>query len=74
VTVKACSCSVDDWKRQRTGGSAFTVRVGLNTAGQNVYAEDITLNYDPAVFEFDSAIKASDDIISSEVKLMIPAH
>ncbi len=33
-------------------GSSFTVGVSLNTAGQNVYAEDIVLSYDPAVFEY----------------------
>lgn len=63
VTVKAVQPAVlMTGSDSVQAGSEFTVRVGLNTAGQNVYAEDITLNYDPAVFEFDSAIKASDDI------------
>jgi hypothetical protein len=32
--------------------SEFTVGIGLNNVIQSVYAEDITLSYDPAVFEY----------------------
>lgn len=63
VTVKAVQPAVlMSGSDSVQAGAEFTVRVGLNTAGQDVYAEDITLNYDPAVFEYDSVIKASDDI------------
>lgn len=33
-------------------GSEFTVGISLNTLNQSVYAEDITLSYDPDVFEY----------------------
>ncbi len=33
-------------------GSDFTVGIGLNNVIQSVYAEDITVSYDPAVFEY----------------------
>jgi len=43
-------------------GSEFTVGISLNTADQDIYAEDITLNYDADVFEFVEAKGANDDI------------
>ena len=33
-------------------GSAFTLGISLDTVTQSVYAEDITLSYDPQVFEY----------------------
>ncbi len=38
--------------------SSFTVGIGLNNVIQDVYAEDMTLSYDPAVFEYDTATGA----------------
>lgn len=43
-------------------GSSFTVGIGLDTGGQDVYAEDITISYDPAVFEYIDAVQANDNI------------
>ncbi len=43
-------------------GSIFTTGVSLNTAGQNVYAEDIVLSYDPEVFEYVEATKADENV------------
>jgi regulation of enolase protein 1 (concanavalin A-like superfamily) len=43
-------------------GSEFEVEISLNTVTQSVYAEDITLSYDPAVFEYVSAASADEDI------------
>jgi len=43
-------------------GSEFTVGVSLNTAEQNIYAEDITLRYDPDVFEYVATTGATEDI------------
>ncbi|GLX67191.1 LamG-like jellyroll fold domain-containing protein [Paenibacillus glycanilyticus] len=45
-----------------TAGSSFAVRVGLNTGENNVYAQDITLSYDPALMEFDSAKSLADGV------------
>jgi len=36
-------------------GNPFTVQYGLNNVTQNVYAQDITINYDPSAMDFISA-------------------
>jgi len=43
-------------------GSEFTVGVSLNTAGKDVYAEDIILSYDPDVFEYVATTGATEYI------------
>ncbi len=43
-------------------GSEFTVGISLNTLAQNIYAEDITLSYDPNVFEYVATTGANEDI------------
>jgi len=40
----------------------FTVQLFIDTAAQDVYAEDITLSYDPEVFEYVGTTGANDDI------------
>ena len=42
--------------------SSFTVGIGIYNVSQDVYAEDITLEFDPEVFEFDSAVGANQNI------------
>ena len=42
--------------------SSFTVGLSLNNVQQSVYAEDITLTYDAAVFEYVRAAGANSDI------------
>jgi hypothetical protein len=43
-------------------GSEFTVGISLNTADQDIYAEDITLSFDPDVFEYIDTTGANEDI------------
>ena len=43
-------------------GATFNVGVALNNVTQSVYAEDITLTYDPNIFEYVGAEGASSDI------------
>lgn len=43
-------------------GSILSVVISLNNVVQSVYAEDITLSYDPAVFEFETVTKAGENI------------
>jgi regulation of enolase protein 1 (concanavalin A-like superfamily) len=43
-------------------GSSFAVGICLNTVDKNVYAEDITLSYDPAVFEYDTTTKTGENV------------
>jgi hypothetical protein len=43
-------------------GSEFTIGISLDTVTQSVYAEDITLSFDPEVFEYVDASSANDDI------------
>jgi hypothetical protein len=42
--------------------SEFTVLISLDTASQSVYAEDITLSYDPEVFEYITTLVVNDNI------------
>jgi len=51
-------------------GSEFTVGINLNTAGQDIYAEDITLSFDPDVFEFVDVTGANDDIEVLETRFV----
>jgi len=41
-------------------GAEFTLVISLDSVIQSVYAEDLTLGYDPAVFEYVSATSADD--------------
>jgi len=43
-------------------GSEFTLGISLDSVTQNVYAEDLTLSYDPAVFEYLNTTSADEDI------------
>lgn len=43
-------------------GVSFTVGISLNNVVQPVYSEDITLSYDPAVFEYESIASADENI------------
>ena len=43
--------------------SEFTIGISLDTVTQSVYAEDITISYDPEVFEYISAASADEDNI-----------
>ena len=43
-------------------GSEFTVTISLDSVSQSVYAEDLTLSYDPAIFEYISTASADEDI------------
>lgn len=43
-------------------GSNFTVGVGFYNISQDVYAEDITLNFDPAVFEYDTVTSENPNV------------
>ena len=42
--------------------SAFTVGISLKEVTQSVYAEDITISYDPAIFEFEKVTEVSENI------------
>ena len=42
--------------------SSFTAGISLNTLAQDVYAEDITLSFDPDVFEFEGVTGADQNI------------
>jgi len=42
--------------------SEFTVLISLDTVAQSVYAEDITLSYDPEVFEYITTLVVNDNI------------
>ncbi len=42
--------------------SSFTVGIGMYNISQDVYAEDITLSFDPEVFEYDKAEGAESNI------------
>jgi beta-glucosidase len=44
--------------------SSFTVGIGIDTDGQDVYAEDITFSYDPAVFEYIETKSADENVIN----------
>lgn len=41
-------------------GSVLTVGISLNNAAQSIYSENIILNYDPAVFDYETVTKASE--------------
>ena len=43
-------------------GVSFAVGISLNNVVQPVYSEDITLSYDPAVFEYESIASADENI------------
>lgn len=43
-------------------GAVFSLVIGLSNPGEPVYAEDITLSYDPAVFEYESISEANESI------------
>lgn len=43
-------------------GEAFALGISLSTAGQDVYAEDITVSYDSAVFEYTGTTKADENL------------
>ena len=43
-------------------GETFEVGIKINNAGQNVFAQDITMSYGADVFEYVSAATANDDI------------
>jgi len=43
-------------------GETFNAQIFLNTAGKNVYAEDITLSYDPEIFEYINTTSVDDNI------------
>lgn len=43
-------------------GSEFTVGISLDNVIQPIYSEDITLSYDPAVFEYESIASADESI------------
>ncbi|NIK79560.1 beta-glucosidase [Paenibacillus castaneae] len=51
-------------------GKAFDLNFGLNNVTQNVYAEELTLNFDPAKLDFVDAtsLKTGLQVISKEVK------
>jgi len=51
-------------------GSEFTVGINLNTDDQDIYAEDITLNFDPDVFEYVATTGANEDINIMDSKLI----
>ncbi len=42
--------------------SSFTVGIGIYNISQDVYAEDITISFDPEVFEYDTATSADPNI------------
>lgn len=42
--------------------SAFTVGISLSGITQSIYAEDITLSYDPAVFEYEMVTNADENV------------
>ena len=42
--------------------SAFTVGISLKEVTQSVYAEDITISYDPAIFEFEQVTEVGENI------------
>ncbi|UJF31415.1 cohesin domain-containing protein [Paenibacillus hexagrammi] len=42
-------------------GQSFDVTYGFNTVSSNVYAQDVTISYDPQQLEFVSASELSDD-------------
>jgi beta-xylosidase len=44
-------------------GSSFTAAVNLNNLTQTAYAQDITLSYDPNVFDYVSAVGANENIV-----------
>ena len=50
-------------------GSDFTAGLSLSASDRTVYAEDITLSYDPEIFEYVSTAKAADnvEVLRSEV-------
>jgi len=57
-------------KTSVTAGEAFRLNFGLNKVAQNVYAQELTLNYDPAKLDFVDAtsLKTGLEVISKEVK------
>ncbi|WP_054027612.1 glycoside hydrolase family 3 N-terminal domain-containing protein [Bacillus sp. FJAT-28004] len=53
-----------------TAGKDFSLNFGLNKVAQNVYAQELTLNFDPAKLDFVDAtsLKTGLEVISKEVK------
>ncbi|WP_049790039.1 glycoside hydrolase family 3 N-terminal domain-containing protein [Paenibacillus sp. JDR-2] len=53
-----------------TAGKTFNLNFGLDKVAQNVYAQELTLNFDPAKVDFVDAtsLKAGLEIVSKEVK------
>ncbi|MGO4693921.1 LamG-like jellyroll fold domain-containing protein [Paenibacillus sp. 2TAB26] len=44
--------AVLEGKTSVVSGSTFTIKLGLNDVSDNVYAQDISFNYDPNAFEY----------------------
>jgi|GEM_PF-2628394 len=44
-------------------GSEFMLGISLDSVIENVYAEDLTLSYDPSVFEYVGATSANENVI-----------
>ncbi|MDQ6422161.1 alpha-L-fucosidase [Paenibacillus sp. LHD-117] len=53
-------------------GSGFAVRFGLNHVSEDAFAEDVTIQYDPAVMEFVSARALLDGVQLLETKTIEP--
>lgn len=43
-------------------GDTFTVRYGLSGVDQPYYAQDLTINYDPELFEFIDAVSVTEEV------------
>ncbi|RIX52501.1 hypothetical protein D3P08_12995 [Paenibacillus nanensis] len=55
-------------------GAAFTIRVGLNHVSEPVYAEDITVHYDPSAMEFVDAQSLVSGVELLESKTIEPGN
>ena len=59
-------------------GQTFDVTMGLSNVTQSVYqqmyAQDLTLHYDPANVKFDSVTSLNDEFKVIEQKVMVPGH
>ena len=53
-------------------GSSFDIGIGLYNISQDVYAEDITIGYDPEVFEYDTVTGADSNISVLKAELADP--
>ncbi|WP_026487441.1 glycosyl hydrolase 53 family protein [Caldanaerobius polysaccharolyticus] len=48
-------------------GDSFEIGYGLKDVSQAVYAQEITLSYDPMIFDFVKAVKSDDDTVISRI-------